>query len=34
MLEKKTYGIYNGEIHRIEIGRTGEIFLCPEFTRS
>lgn len=30
MLEKKTYGIYNGEVHRIEIGRTGEIFLCPE----
>ena len=29
-MNNKMYGIYNGEEHRIEIGRNGEIFLFPD----
>ena len=29
-MDYKIYGIYNGEVHRIEVGRTGEVFLCPD----
>ena len=29
-MDYKIYGIYKGEVHRIEVGRTGEVFLCPD----